>query len=112
MKKTAVTIASGLVVAATFMWVPTPAFAERPRVEWSISIGAPGYYPPPAIYGQPQAIYVVPFQGYPEEVPLYPETRYGYYERELQKHQWRERQWRERQWREHEWHEHHDDDDD
>ena len=107
MKKYLTVVASGLMAGATFMFAATPAMAERPRVDWSINIGSLGYYPPPPVYGQPQAIYSAPYGVYAQQAPMYPRAFYGYQEREWQERQWRQRQWRERQWREERWHGHH-----
>lgn len=97
MKKTLITVASGLLTAASFIWAAPSALAERPRVEWSISMGVPGYYPPPAVYSQPQGFYGAPSVVYAEQ---YPAPHYGHHERDWQERQWRKRQWREQQWRE------------
>src|SRR5437899_2103620 len=99
MKKSRTIVASGLMAGATFMLAATPAMAQGPRVDWSITVGSPGYYPPPVVYREP--VYVEPSPVYVEEVPVvryrgpYYGPHYVYHER-----------------REHHGHHHHDEDDD
>ena len=108
MNRTIISVASGLMSAAILFLTATPALADRPRVEWSISIGAPGYYPPAEVYVPPQApAYVAPYPVYEMQAPYQSAPRYDYYEREWAERQWREQQWREQRWRERHWRRHH-----
>lgn len=116
MRKTFVTFAAGLSTAAAMALSPSIALAG-PRVDWSISIGAPGYYEPAPVY-QPAPVYspygtaapfYSPYGTYqaPARVYAQPVLPYGYtdpwQEREWRRQQWREQQWREQQWRERMW---------
>jgi hypothetical protein len=89
---------AGSAIGAALLICSSSAMAHG-NVDWSISIGAPAYYPPPVVYSPPPAVYVQPqriYQPAPvveyRAVPYYGYERYGY---------------RERYWREHEWREHH-----
>lgn len=92
-------IAAGAVALA-------PSAMARDRVDWSISIGSPGYYgppppvvysPPPVVYAPPPPVVYVPRTAYPMVGPgvVYttPPYMYGY---------------REGEWRHRRWHHHHD----
>lgn len=100
MKKPLIAIASGLAAAASLMLDSSSAFAA-PRIDWSISVGAPGYYAP-APYAQPYGVYGPPPVVYAAPVPAYGDPYYAYRARA-----WREREWRRQQWREMQWRRHH-----
>lgn len=92
---------SGLMTAATLMVASAPASAGS-RVDWSISIGAPGYYAQPA-YVQPPVFYAAPQAVY--EDPYHDHRAHAWQERQWRRQQWREQQLREQQWREQQWRE-------
>lgn len=74
MKKTGKFAAICLLASAALTLSAVPAFAGgQPQVDWSISIGSPGYpfSPPPAVYVQPQAVYVQPQRIYVQPQPVY-----------------------------------------
>ena len=68
MKKQLVAIASALIATAALS-VGAPAALAGPRVDWSVSVGAPGDYQPDpyvqpyGVYGAPPAVYVTPSYG-------------------------------------------------
>ena len=105
MEKTLVTFATGLAAAAAMALAPGIASAGS-RVEWSISVGAPGYYEPAPFY-QPAPVYAPapiysPYGTYQAPAPVYaqPVSPYAYTD------PWQEREWRRQQWREQHWREH------
>ena len=104
-KKPLVAIASALFAAAA-LTVGSSAALASPRVDWSISIGAPGYYQP-APYVQPYGVYGAPAPVYAAPVPAYGDPYYAYREREWREREWRRQQWREHHWREMQWRRHH-----
>ena len=106
MKKPLIAIASGL-AAASLMLGSSSAFAG-PRVDWSISIGAPGYYAPApyvqpyaAPYVQPYGVYSPPPAVYAASAPVYVDPYYAYRVRAWREREWRRQQWREMHWRRH-----------
>ncbi len=99
MKKSFATLASGLLAVAALSLATGHASAAS-RVDWSVSVGAPGYYAPAPAYAPAYGAYGAP--------PVVYAPEYGYESWRMQqwrRHQWRERQWRERQWREQQWRE-------
>jgi hypothetical protein len=88
---------SGLITAATLMVASAPALAA-PRVEFGISIGAPGYYAAPAYV--PAPVYAAPPVVYD---PYYAYRARAWQERQLRRQLLREQMWRERQLRRHYW---------
>ena len=102
MKKLLTFAATGLISTAALLATATPALADHPRVDFSISLGAPVYGPPVGAF-VPQPLYAGPAV-YPGAVPYSP--AYDYRRREWEERRWRERRWRERQWREQRWREH------
>lgn len=99
MNKSLIAIASGLAAAASLMLGSSSAFAG-PRVDWSISIGAPGYYAP-APYAQPYGVYGPPPAVYAAPAPAYVDPYYAYRVRAWREREWRRQQWREMHWRRH-----------
>ena|SRR5437899_12890567 len=95
MKSSSKHLARGLLGGAALMFGASPAMAHG-RVDWSINIGAPAYYPPPVVYSPPPVVYVQPQSVYVEAVPV---VRYGrpYYVEEIEyrrfhhrHHHWRD----------------------
>jgi hypothetical protein len=115
---TAIAWALGGLLASATLFSASTAMA-RDRVDWSVTIGQPGYYPPPPVYAPPPSIMYPPPPVYVAPVPVYPRGpvirygqpyyddpfAYGYQERQWREQQWREQQWREQQWREQQWRE-------
>ncbi|MGZ3253349.1 MAG: hypothetical protein ACXU7D_03490 [Burkholderiaceae bacterium] len=104
--KTSLIAATGLMTGTALMLCSTAAMAHD-RVNWSVSIGAPVYYPPPVVYAPPPVVYEEPVRVYqPAPVVRYaPQPYYAYGYRDPD---WRRHEWREHEWREH--HRHHDHD--
>jgi hypothetical protein len=75
--KAAASLASGAVLMV--MMVPAMA-GGQPQVDWSVSIGSPGYYPPTIVYAPPPTVYVQPQPVYINPVPVlqYREPIYVY----------------------------------
>jgi hypothetical protein len=81
MRKLFAKAGTGLIFGAAFLLVMTPALAGgQPQVDWSVSIGSPGYYPPAVVYAPPPVVYVQPQPVYvsPVPVPQYQEPVYVY----------------------------------
>jgi len=86
-----------------------PNAMARDQIDWSISIGSPGYYPPPpppvVVYRQPPVVYApppsvvyVPRTVYPMVPPGVVYSNPGY----VYQYGYRERPWRgDRHWKEH-----------
>lgn len=80
MKKSGKFAAICLLASAALTLSAVPAFAGgQPQVDWSLSIGSPGYLlsPPPAVYVQPQTVYVQPQPVYVESPPAVYYRTYG-----------------------------------
>jgi hypothetical protein len=101
MNKTLTFAASGLLAGAALFATATPAMAGQPDVNWSVTIGSDGGYPPPAVvYREPRAVYGPPPVVYVRPAPVYrvappvvydgPAYVYGYRERG-HRHEWRDR---------------------
>ncbi|OGS98257.1 MAG: hypothetical protein A3K04_09970 [Gallionellales bacterium RBG_16_56_9] len=60
MKNLRVLLVPFAIVGATIMLAPDAM--ARDQIDWSLSIGSPGYYPPPpvVVYRQPPTIYAPP----------------------------------------------------
>jgi hypothetical protein len=97
MKKYFALLATGSVATAAILLCAAPAIA-RDRVDWSVTIGSDGGYPPPVVYSPPQVVY----EAQPVYVARPPVVQYREYDG------YNERYWRERRGREHEGRERHE----
>lgn len=80
MKKSGKFAAIYLLASAALTLSAVPALAGgQPQVDWSVSIGAPGYLlsPPPEVYVQPQRVYVQPQPIYVERPAVIYYSAYG-----------------------------------
>ena len=107
------TLLMSLAIVATGALALAPNALARDQIDWSISIGSPGYYPPPpppvVVYRQPPVVYAppppvvyTPRTVYPMVPPgvVYASPGYVY------DYGYRERPWRGRDGH---WHRHHRD---
>ena len=101
MKNATRIIVLGLIAGIGLLFSAAPAAA---RVDWSINIGVPAYYPPPVYYAPPPVAYA-PAPVYVRPVPrvVYVAPRY-YPPYDYGRNYWRGRGWREYEWRERGWH--------